>query len=154
MGTEFGTFIGTDLIPSVLPRTDSRKTEGVKRVDMNTALHTQKRNGFRSCWYRKQSMADTWKAYKSMALLLKCGADYGRCNICDAKFKASNGNTSNLRKHLVKVLPLRAHIFSKAEECTIFVSLRSIGTTPGFSTFSTPASVSTSLSAARNMAGY
>ncbi|MEQ2301157.1 hypothetical protein AMECASPLE_033074 [Ameca splendens] len=115
---------------------------------MNTALHTQKRNGFRSCWYRKQSMPDTWKAYKSMALLLKCCADYGRCNICDAKSKASNGNTSNLRKHLVK------HIFSKAEECTIFVSLRSIGTTPGFSTFSTPASVSTSSSAARNMAGY
>ncbi|MEQ2187746.1 hypothetical protein GOODEAATRI_007735 [Goodea atripinnis] len=67
-----------------------------------------------------------------------------RCDICEVKCKPSGGNTSNLRKHLVK-----HQIFLKAEE-TIFISLRSMATTPAFSTASTPASVSDSSSAARN----
>ncbi|KAK5605124.1 hypothetical protein CRENBAI_026546 [Crenichthys baileyi] len=76
----------------------------------------------------------------------KCGADYTQRNICDVKCKASGGNTSDLRKHLVK-----HQVFLKAEESTIFVSLRSTATTPAFSTVSTSASVSDSSSAASNM---
>uniref|UniRef100_A0A1A7Z5Q1 BED-type domain-containing protein n=1 Tax=Iconisemion striatum TaxID=60296 RepID=A0A1A7Z5Q1_9TELE len=47
----------------------------------------------------------------------KCSdnGDYARCNLCGMKYKATGGNTSNLRKHLVK-----HKIFLKAEECTIF----------------------------------
>ncbi|KAK5618931.1 hypothetical protein CRENBAI_007688 [Crenichthys baileyi] len=48
--------------------------------------------------------------------------------------------------HLVK-----HQTFLKAEECTLFISLRSTATTPAFSTVSTPAFVSDSSSAARNM---
>ncbi|MEQ2254626.1 hypothetical protein ILYODFUR_005688 [Ilyodon furcidens] len=81
-----------------------------------------------------------------MASLLKCDADYARCNICDVKCKASGGNTSNLKKRLVE-----HKIFLKAEEFTFFISLRSTATTPGFGAVSTPASVSNTLSAARNM---
>ncbi|MEQ2222637.1 hypothetical protein ILYODFUR_028348 [Ilyodon furcidens] len=54
----------------------------------------------------------------------KCDADYGHCNICDAKCKASSGNTSNL-KDLVK-----HKSFRKAEGCKIFVSYRYTATTP------------------------
>ncbi|MED6292310.1 hypothetical protein CHARACLAT_032546 [Characodon lateralis] len=68
--------------------------------DMNAALHAQERNDVSSRWYRQQSMAD--RKYGST-----CGADYACCNICDAKCKASGGNTSNLRK---------PQIFLKAEE--------------------------------------
>ncbi|MED6250129.1 hypothetical protein ATANTOWER_025139 [Ataeniobius toweri] len=71
--------------------------------------------------------------------IMKCDANYPRCNICDVKCKASGGNSSNLRKHLVK-----HKIFLKAEE-TIFASLRSTATTPAFSTVSTPASVPVSI---------
>ncbi|MED6256428.1 hypothetical protein ATANTOWER_025945 [Ataeniobius toweri] len=112
MGTEFGTFVGTDRNPSVLQRTDSCKinwshvsvpkhnivtlrewTNGrSSMLDMNAALQAQERNQVSSRWYCRQSMAP----------LVKCDADYTRCNICDAKRKASGGNTSNLRKHLVK----------------------------------------------------
>ncbi|MEQ2305491.1 hypothetical protein AMECASPLE_038425 [Ameca splendens] len=66
-------------------------------------------------------------------LRFKC-SHYGRCKICVVKFKASGGNTSNLRKHLVK-----HHIFIKAEEFTVFVSLRYMPTTPAFSTVNPPA---------------
>ncbi|MED6259315.1 hypothetical protein ATANTOWER_020768 [Ataeniobius toweri] len=62
MGTEFGTFVGTDRIPMVLPSTDSHK---IKRyyvssgqfsmVDMNTALHVQEHNDVSSRWCRQQS---------------------------------------------------------------------------------------------------
>ncbi|MEQ2231953.1 hypothetical protein ILYODFUR_006007 [Ilyodon furcidens] len=112
--------------------------------DMNTALHAQERNDISSRWYRQQSVADRkrWKVWLQFSV---CDADYDRCNICDAKSKSSGGNTSNLRKHT---------IFLRAEECTIFVSLRSTATAPAFSTFSTPASVSGSLSAASNMAEF
>ncbi|MED6240742.1 hypothetical protein ATANTOWER_027117 [Ataeniobius toweri] len=48
--------------------------------------------------------------------------------------------------HLVK-----HQIFVKAEECAIFISLRSTATTPAFGTVRMPASVSDSSSAARNM---
>ena len=83
----------------------------------------------------KTIMADR-KRLKVWLHFSKCDADYARCNICDAKCKASGRNTSNLRKHLVK-----HKIFLKAEECTIFDSLRSTATTPAFGTVSTPASV-------------
>ncbi|MEQ2282200.1 hypothetical protein AMECASPLE_038033 [Ameca splendens] len=75
----------------------------------------------------------------------KCDADYARCNICKAECKASDGNTSNLRKHLVK-----HKIFLKAEECAVFISLRSTAITTAFSTVDTPASISDSSSAASN----
>ncbi|MEQ2157974.1 hypothetical protein GOODEAATRI_007382 [Goodea atripinnis] len=68
----------------------------------------------------------------------KCDADYARCNICDAKCRASSGNTSNLRKHLVQ-----PKIF--------LVSLRSTATASSFGTVSTPASISSLSSAASNM---
>ncbi|MEQ2157970.1 hypothetical protein GOODEAATRI_007301 [Goodea atripinnis] len=74
----------------------------------------------------------------------KCDADYFRCNICDTN--CSSRKTSNLRKHLVQ-----NQIFLKAEESSIFISLRSTTTTPAFSTVSAPASVCDSSSAARNM---
>ncbi|MEQ2166113.1 hypothetical protein GOODEAATRI_024331 [Goodea atripinnis] len=77
--------------------------------DMNTAFHAQERN--------------------------KCDPNYARYNICDTKYKAITGNTSNLRKHLVK-----HKIFIKAEECTIFKSLRSTAAAPAFSAVSAPAS--------------
>ncbi|MEQ2188137.1 hypothetical protein GOODEAATRI_011829 [Goodea atripinnis] len=76
----------------------------------------------------------------------KCIADYACCNICDTKCKASSGNTSNLRKHLVK-----HQIFLKAEEFTICDSLGYTAKTPALGTVSTPASVSNSSSAASNM---
>ncbi|XP_059210462.1 serine protease FAM111A-like [Centropristis striata] len=93
----------------------------------------------------KASMAER-KPSKVWLHFSKCDADYARCNICDVKCKASSGNTSNLRKHLVK-----HKIFLKAEECRIFDSLRSTATSPAFGTVSTPASVSDSSSAASNM---
>ncbi|MED6262614.1 hypothetical protein ATANTOWER_022790 [Ataeniobius toweri] len=76
----------------------------------------------------------------------KCDADYARCNMQYVKCKASSGNTSNLRKHLVK-----HKIFLKAEECTISISLQSIATSPAFGTVITPASVGNLSSAASNM---
>ncbi|MED6252324.1 hypothetical protein ATANTOWER_010150 [Ataeniobius toweri] len=81
-----------------------------------------------------------------MAPLSKCDADYARCNIRDAKCKASGGNTSNPRKHLVK-----DKVFLKAEDCTVFISLRSTATTPASGTVNTPASFSGSSSPASNM---
>ncbi|MEQ2236175.1 hypothetical protein ILYODFUR_009772 [Ilyodon furcidens] len=105
--------------------------------NMNTALHTQERNDVSSCWSRQQSMADR-KRSKVWLHFPKCDADYSRYNICDTKCKASGGNTSNLRKNLVK-----HKIF--------LVSLRSTATTPAFSAVNTPASVSDSMSAASNM---
>ncbi|MEQ2207046.1 hypothetical protein XENOCAPTIV_006445 [Xenoophorus captivus] len=47
----------------------------------------------------KTSMADR-KCSKVWFHFSKCGADYVRCNICDAMCKACSRNTSNLRKHL------------------------------------------------------
>ncbi|XP_034018810.1 homeodomain-interacting protein kinase 1-like [Thalassophryne amazonica] len=58
----------------------------------------------------------------------KCDADYARYNICNAKCKTSGGNTSNLRKHLVK-----QKIFLNAEESTIFDCLR-VRSAPEFGT--------------------
>ncbi|MED6284405.1 hypothetical protein CHARACLAT_018923 [Characodon lateralis] len=92
-------------------------------------------------------MTDQETTVQSQLHFSKCDADYARCNICDAKCKASGGNT-NLRKHLVK-----QQIFLKAQE-TISVSLRSTATTPAFGTVSMPASVSDLSSAASNMAGF
>ncbi|MED6275361.1 hypothetical protein CHARACLAT_025801 [Characodon lateralis] len=77
----------------------------------------------------------------------KCGADYALCNNCDAKCKASSGNTSNLRKHLVK----STRFFSRLKSFTVFMRLRSTATIAAFDTISTPASVSDSSSAASNM---
>ncbi|MEQ2289948.1 hypothetical protein AMECASPLE_038464 [Ameca splendens] len=104
--------MGTDRNPSVLQCTNSCKINWshvsvpkqntvtlrewkngrCSMLDMNATLHAQERNQVSSRWYRRQSMAP----------LVKCDADYTRCNICEAKCKASGGNTSNLRKHLVK----------------------------------------------------
>ncbi|MEQ2180169.1 hypothetical protein GOODEAATRI_032909 [Goodea atripinnis] len=112
---------------------------------MNTALHAQQCNDVRSRWSSQQSMSDR-KRSKLWPHFSKCDAHYGRCNICDAKCKVSSGNTSNMRKHLIK-----SKIFLKAKECTIFVSLRSMATTPAFRTTGTPASVSDLLSAPSNM---
>ncbi|MED6255484.1 hypothetical protein ATANTOWER_010448, partial [Ataeniobius toweri] len=95
------------------------------------------RNDVSSRWCSQQSMTDR-KRLKVWLHFSKCDADYAHCNICDAKCKASVGNTSNLRKHLVK-------------QKIFLVSLRSTATTPTFGTVSTPASVSDSSSAARNM---
>ncbi|MEQ2305954.1 hypothetical protein AMECASPLE_003236 [Ameca splendens] len=88
----------------------------------------------------KASMAPVWLHFS------KRGADYGRHNIFDAKYKASGGNTSNLWKHLVK-----HKIFLEAKECTVFVSLRYTATTPAFGTVGMPVSVSNMSSAASNM---
>ncbi|MED6248906.1 hypothetical protein ATANTOWER_006788 [Ataeniobius toweri] len=90
-------------------------------------------------------MADR-KCLKEWLHISKCGAEYRCCNICEAKCKTIGGNTSNLRKHLVK-----HRIFVKAEECTIFVGLRSTAITPAFGALSTSASVSNSSSAASNL---
>ncbi|MEQ2237298.1 hypothetical protein ILYODFUR_021741, partial [Ilyodon furcidens] len=49
----------------------------------------------------------------------KCDADYARCNICKAKCKASGGNTSNLRKHLVKHKIFLASLRSTARTSAI-----------------------------------
>ncbi len=49
----------------------------------------------------------------------KINADDVRCNICDAKSKAGQGNTSKLRNHLLK-----KKIYLKANDCTIFDSLK------------------------------
>ncbi|MEQ2208286.1 hypothetical protein XENOCAPTIV_015443 [Xenoophorus captivus] len=68
--------------------------------DMNTALYAQERNNVSSHWY-SQSMSDG-RGLKVGLQFSKCDADYACCNVCDAKCKASGGNTSNLRKHLVK----------------------------------------------------
>ncbi|MED6236064.1 hypothetical protein ATANTOWER_003975 [Ataeniobius toweri] len=114
--------------------------------DMNTALHAQEHDG-RSRWYRQQSMADE-KRSKLRQHFSKCYVDYARSNICDVKCKASGGNPSDRRKHLVN-----HKSFFMAEE-TIFNSLRSTATTPAFGAVSTPASVSVSSSAASNMAGF
>ncbi|MED6243684.1 hypothetical protein ATANTOWER_025088 [Ataeniobius toweri] len=81
-----------------------------------------------------------------MAPLLKMRCTLLSLQYCVAKFKGSGRNTSNLRKLLVK-----HKIFLKAEEHTIFVSLRSTATTPAFGTVSTPVSVSDSSSAASNI---
>ncbi|MED6250959.1 hypothetical protein ATANTOWER_017396 [Ataeniobius toweri] len=113
--------------------------------DMNTALHAEERNDVSSCWSHQQSMADR-KRSKVWDHFSECDADYARYNICDGKCKASGGNTSNLRKHLVK-----CKIFLKAEECTVFHSLRSTATTPAFSTVTTPSSMTDSWSATSNM---
>ncbi|MEQ2248546.1 hypothetical protein ILYODFUR_020098 [Ilyodon furcidens] len=84
----------------------------------------------------KASMAEgSGKLWKVWLHFSKCDADYARCNICDTKCTASGRNTSYLRKHLVK-----HKTFLKAEEWTIFVSLRSTATTLAFGTVSTPAS--------------
>ncbi len=58
---------------------------------------------------------------KSMARLhfSKINGDNARCNICDAKSKAGQSDTSNPKKHLVK-----NKIYLKAEDCTIFESLK------------------------------
>ena len=53
----------------------------------------------------------------------KIDVDYARCNICDAKCKASHGNTTNLRNHLIK-----HKIFLKADKCTIFKSFKTQAT--------------------------
>ena len=82
----------------------------------------------------KASMAER-NCSKVWLYFIKCDGDYARCNICDTKCKARGGNTSNLRKHLVT-----HKIFLKAEECTIFDSLRSTTTKDSFSTVSTPVS--------------
>ncbi|MEQ2300922.1 hypothetical protein AMECASPLE_030754 [Ameca splendens] len=87
----------------------------------------------------KASMADR-KRFKVWLHFSTCGADYSCCNICDAMCKTSCGNTSNLRKHLVK-----HKIFLKAEECTQIYGYNS-----AFGTVSTPASVSDSSPAASN----
>ncbi len=50
----------------------------------------------------------------------KQDADNAICNICKTKYKAGCGNTSNLRKHLIK-----HKIYLKAQECTVFGSLTS-----------------------------
>ncbi|MEQ2220487.1 hypothetical protein ILYODFUR_006035 [Ilyodon furcidens] len=80
-------------------------------------------------------MADR-KCSKVWLHFSKCDADYARCNTCQAKCKTSGRNTSNLKQNLVK-----HKIFLKAEECTIFDSLRSMATTPALGTVSPPASV-------------
>ncbi|MEQ2178187.1 hypothetical protein GOODEAATRI_011293 [Goodea atripinnis] len=112
---------------------------------MNTALQAEESNDLNSRRYRQQSMGER-KRSKVQLHFSKCDADYARCNICDAKCKASGRNTSNLRKQLVT-----HKIFLKAEECTIFDSLRATAITPAFGTVSTPSSVSNLSSAANNM---
>ncbi|MEQ2245085.1 hypothetical protein ILYODFUR_023852 [Ilyodon furcidens] len=72
-----------------------RKSGQFSMPDMNAALHVLERNHVSSRWYPQQSMADR-KRSKVSPHFSKCGADYARCNICDAKCKASGGKTSNL----------------------------------------------------------
>ncbi|KAL7395231.1 hypothetical protein ABVT39_012723 [Epinephelus coioides] len=69
------------------------------------------------------------KRLKVWLHISKSDADYTRCNICDTKCKASYGNTSNLRKHLVK-----HKVFLKADDCTVFDSLKVKATSPSIST--------------------
>ncbi|MEQ2208327.1 hypothetical protein XENOCAPTIV_023683 [Xenoophorus captivus] len=79
--------------------------------DMNTALHAQQRNDISGRWYQQQSTTDR-KRLKVWLHFSECDADYAPCHICDVKRKASGGNISELRKHLVK-----NKISLKAEEC-------------------------------------
>ena len=49
----------------------------------------------------------------------KVYADNTHYSICDAKGKARQGNTSNMKKYLVKL-----KIYLKADECAVFDSLK------------------------------